>query len=240
MSLGVIIKAQEGLVLAAESRVTLTAKNDVDGTVLPIYFDSATKLFSFRRIPKIGVVTWGQSAIGNRPIQTFMPEFERKIGSGKKVSYVSEFAKHLSDFFLELWQKSMQGVENVPPMTFAIGGFNRNALYGKVYLVEIPNKPTPEERNQNDFGYTWGGQHEIVSRITRGYDAGVLQLIGQKFNLDQNGMKELETELMRFHIPVPCDIMPLQECINWAIFLIRTTIVAQSLSIGIQGCGGPI
>lgn len=34
--------------------------------------------------------------------------------------------------------------------------------------------------------------------------------------------------------------MPLQDCVNLAIFFIRTTIDAQNLSVGVRGVGGPI
>jgi len=34
--------------------------------------------------------------------------------------------------------------------------------------------------------------------------------------------------------------MALQDCVDLAIFFIRTTIIAQKLTIGLRGCGGPI
>ena len=67
MSLGFVVKVPEGLVLAAESRVTLTA-SDVHGK--PLYqatYDNATKLLAFSPPHNyIGVVTYGQAVIGGR------------------------------------------------------------------------------------------------------------------------------------------------------------------------------
>jgi hypothetical protein len=34
--------------------------------------------------------------------------------------------------------------------------------------------------------------------------------------------------------------MPLQDCVDVAIFFIRTTISAQKLTVGLRGVGGPI
>jgi hypothetical protein len=39
---------------------------------------------------------------------------------------------------------------------------------------------------------------------------------------------------------IPLEAMPLQDCVDLAIFFIRTTIDAQKLTVGIRGCGGPI
>ena len=237
MSLGVIVKAPEGLVLAAESRMTLTVKRP-NNQVLPVHFDNATKLFSFQQCNKIGVVTWGQALIGKRSAQNLMPEFEADIQKESELS-VLDFANFLSKFFVRHWNTEMKSSTG-PPITFAVGGFDKDEPYGKVYLIEIPNKPDPEERNSEGFGYTWGGQREMVDRITRGYDPAVPQLIAKKFNFNRNKISQLENELRQLQIPFPIDTMPLQDCVNLAVFFIRTTITAQSLSIGLRGCGGPI
>ena len=71
-----MISGPEGLVLAAESRVTLTAQ--VTGqTPLHVNYDNATKLLSFS-VPNthLGAVTYGQGAIGFRTAASFLPEFE--------------------------------------------------------------------------------------------------------------------------------------------------------------------
>ena len=39
---------------------------------------------------------------------------------------------------------------------------------------------------------------------------------------------------------MPINTLALQDCINLAIFFVRTTIEAQELTIGVRGCGGPI
>ena len=237
MSLGVIVKAPEGLVLAAESRLTITM-NGPNGSILPVYFDNALKLFSFQEFNNIGVVTWGQALIGRRSAQNLLPEFEAEI-QGKSGLSVSDFAKRLGDFFTARWEKSGEAFQGVP-MTFAVGGFDKQDPYGKVYVLDVPNKPNPEERNSNEFGYTLGGQQELIGRIIRGYDPSILSLVAQKFSLDENAIAELQNELTPFQIPIPIDSMPLQDCVNFAIFLIRTTIDVQSLYLGIRGCGGPI
>lgn len=78
MSLGIVIKGPEGLVLASESRITLTA--DDGKNKIPVNFDNAKKVLSFSN-PNcaVGVVTYGLAAIGLRAAHSFIPEFESKL-----------------------------------------------------------------------------------------------------------------------------------------------------------------
>jgi hypothetical protein len=39
---------------------------------------------------------------------------------------------------------------------------------------------------------------------------------------------------------IPLQALPLQDCVDLAIFFIRTTINAQNLIVGLRGVGGPI
>jgi len=39
---------------------------------------------------------------------------------------------------------------------------------------------------------------------------------------------------------IPLLAMPLQDCVDLALFFIQTTIAAQRLTVGLRGCGGPI
>ena len=76
MSLGVVIKGPEGLVLAADSRVTLEARQQ-NGAPIPVNFDNATKLLAFSKPHKhVGAVTYGMAAIGVRTAHSYLPEFE--------------------------------------------------------------------------------------------------------------------------------------------------------------------
>ena len=73
MSLGIVIKGPEGLVLAAESRITLGAQTVTPRGLqqIPVYFDNATKLLSFSKPnTTVGVVTYGQAVIGQQTPRT--------------------------------------------------------------------------------------------------------------------------------------------------------------------------
>jgi hypothetical protein len=243
MSLGIIIKGPEGLVLAAESRITITAILP-QGGALHTSFDNATKLFSFSKPHEyIGVVTYGTAAVGLRTAASFIPEFEAQLPE-ERIG-VGDFATKLSDFYNQQWQNWQSELPAPyvgPDMTFVVGGFDEGDPYGRVYTFDIPSKPEPEEKNGNpgEFGMTWGGQREFVDRLIQGYDGRALPAIVQVFNPTPEQQEQLTQLLGPLAMPVPLQAMALQDCVNLAIFFIRTTITAQTLTVGVRGVGGPI
>lgn len=241
MSLGIVIKGPEGLVLAAESRLTLMAENNETHEKLPVSYDNATKLLSFSGAHEnYGVVTYGQAVIGLRTAASFAPEFESKLGEERLP--VAEFAANLSSFFFGQWQAVMPADPKIPNMTFLVAGFDPPEPYGRVFQIEIPRSPTPVELNPGEgaFGISWGGQRETVDRLIRGYDAALPDSVTTALGLDSEAQEKLETALKRFQLPVPLAAMPLQDCVDLAILFIRTTIATQALTVGLRGVGGPI
>lgn len=241
MSLGIVIKGPEGLVLASESRVTLAAQSQ-EGPMIHVNFDNATKLFSVSSPNKyVGVVTYGLAAIGLRTANSFLPEFQAELPKDKRLS-VKEFSEKLSKFFMKCWEKEMPKKYEGPPMTFVVGGFNEGEPYGRVFVIDIPTSPKPRENHSGleDFGITWGGQREFVDRLIKGYDKNLPDFLTNQLKLTTEQKEALNNILGRFQMPMPIQAMSLQDCVDLAVFFIKTTIDAQNMTIGIRGCGGPI
>ena len=249
MSLGMVVKCPEGLVLAAESRITLGAKlKTPQGTQqIPVYFDNATKLLSFSEPnTSVGVVTYGNAVIGQKTPRTaasLLPEFESSLPKKERLPILA-FAEKISEFYLKQWQETMppdDQIANIPNMTFVVAGFNIDKIYGKVYQVDIPRAPKPVERNEdNQFGITFGGQHDIVSRIMMGYDIRLPDTLKKNLNMSPEQTKKFNELIKQFQLAIPLHVLALQDGIDLACFFIRTTMDAQKLSIGVRGVGGNI
>ena len=238
MSLGVVVKGSEGVVLAADTRVTIEFRRiDDPADHHRVNFDNATKILKFQGHEYVGVVTYGNALIGQRTMHSFIPEIELELGE-ERLS-IRCYAKKLSDFFLRQWKKlndpSREG------MTFMVGGYDEGKPYGSVYLFEIPKSPDPSPRSEDQFGITWGGQLEIADRVIQGYDPKLIPILASRFDLSPTDVQDLVGTL-RTHLAhrIPYDMLPLQDCVNLATFLIRTTIDAQKLSVGVRGVGGII
>lgn len=253
MSLAVVVKGAEGLVLAADSRVTVTATISApSGTPIPAFplnFDNASKLLSFKHEAHgfVGAVTYGNAVIGLRTAHSFLPELEPKLG--EKRLTVEEYANQFSAFYLEQWEKAMKAMSGGgtawkgPDMTFLVAGYDEGDFYGKVFLFGIPNsvKPQPKHQNDSDFGMTWGGQTQVVSRLVSASDPILEDLVKRHFSPTEDVMNKFRKELHECAgIQIPYQILPLQDCVDLAIFLIRTTMTAQNLAVTMRGVGGPI
>ena len=88
---------------------------------------------------------------------------------------------------------------------------------------------------------TWGGQLQIVTRLIYGYDPGLTEIMRQKLNLDGSQLAQAFAEICpQLEFTITYQVLPLQDCIDLATFMVRTTIIAQGLAISIRGVGGPI
>jgi hypothetical protein len=210
---------------------------------VPVNFDNASKLLSFGEPHDwIGAVTYGDAVIGTtlaslRTAQSFVPEFEASLP--KKRLTVEGFAIELGKFFMARWSSS-----NMPSpasgMTFVVGGYDADKAYGSVYALNIPNQQVPAEQSVADFGITYGGQAEHAIRLMQGCDPRVFDEAKKIFAGTDQQVNALRAAVAPMALAVPFPILPLQDCIDLATFLIRTTVAAQKLSVGIRGVGGVI
>jgi len=252
MSLAIAFKGPEGIVLAADSRVTLSAAIQIPGQaqslLLPATFDNATKLFKIRNHKFVGAVTYGNAAIGlqqPRTAHSFLPEFEATLAAERM--QVRVFAERLSQFFLEKWISS--GMPSAVPagqdMVFLVGGYDEGSPYGCVFEVVIPSRPAPvEQMNQpGSFGIVWGGQKEITERLLNGGDQKTAQVAREFLHvpLGAAGPDPLAEELKRkLSAKIPWQFLPLQDCVDLSIFLIKTTVTLQRWLVDVRGVGGHI
>src|SRR5437867_59608 len=103
MSLGIAFKGPEGIVLAADSRVTLgiLAQDPAGAQIqIPATYDNATKLLHVSGQEYVGAVTYGLGAIGvqePRTAHSFIPEFEQELARAQTARLtVLAFAQQLS------------------------------------------------------------------------------------------------------------------------------------------------
>jgi hypothetical protein len=262
MSLGIAIKGTEGVVLAADSRVTLFGQVQVQAApaqggqpappamLIPSTFDHATKMLRLQHPNQkhVAAVTYGAGAIGQlqpRTAHSFMPEFERDLGEEPRLS-VEQFAIRLSQFFARRWAASDMpaNMGEANDMVFFVGGYDDGDAYGTVYKFSIPTLPEPVPAiPEGQFGATWGGQREITDRIIQGFDPSVPTLVEDILTVPaaQRNPIALSDQLRtRMATPIPWQFLPLQDCVDLAIFLVRTTIAYQRFTVGVRGVGGAI
>lgn len=243
MSLGIAFKGPEGIVLAADSRVTLMGQIAGNNAMIPAYFDNATKMLRVSKQTHVGAITYGLGALGDKEPRTahsYLPEFEAELANEKPRLPVKEFARKLSDFFMRQWAATNTPAQ-ADPMVFLVGGFDEGDAYGRVFEVALPNSPVPVERSPGDFGITWGGQAEIAGRLLNGYDPQLEALTKTHVHLNAAQTTNFRQKVLgSLVMPIPYQFLPLQDSVDLAIFLIKTTATLQRWAIGVRGVGGAI
>ncbi len=233
MSLGLVIKVSEGLVLAADSRIVIAPSN-VQGVaqVQGAYDNITTKLFSFEPPHNfIGAVSFGQPVLGNRTVSAYVIEFKEYLREQlpERLS-VYDFATELSEFFTTQWD-ALQ----IPPLgvqlPFLVAGYDDKTATGRIYGVNIPESIEPAELMSGSVcGIIPEGDARIIGRILAGYDVARTDVI-----------RDLtEEQMLELRLPIPYDVMSLQAAVDLAIVLIRVTIDLQNLSVMPHTSGGPI
>lgn len=251
MSLGIIFKGTEGVVLAADSRVTILGSIPNPATnqpiAVPATFDNASKILKVRGQEYIGAVTFGVGALGTsepRTASSYLPEFEAELSKEKRLT-VEAFAAKLGEFFLKQWtlSKMPQTPQLSDNMVFFVGGYDSiSSAYGRVFEVDVPSKPKPTEVIPGTFGAIWGGQRDLVDRLIQGFDPRLPEAAQDMLGIAQNlRVAKLESDLKaRFALPIPWQFLPLQDCVDLSIFLVRSTIELQKWIVGIRGVGGAV
>lgn len=240
MSLGIVIKSPSGLVLAADSRVTLTATDTRTGERFPVNYDNATKLLHFSSPnTHVAAVTYGQALIPHdeRTAASYVPEFESTLPPERLNA--ADFAKRFARFMGEQWSKHAPDYDG-PPMVFLLGGFDPEDPYGRVFEFRVPGEPEPTEHHGDGFGARWGGQVDIASRLVNGFRDSLPPRIAEALSLDADQRDRLDKEFEAEATVLPFGLLPLQDCVDLAVLLMRTTIGMQRLAVTHRGVGGPI
>jgi hypothetical protein len=163
VTLAIAVKGTEGIILAVDSRVTVSVVGQ-NNILIPATYDNATKMLTATTQRFVGAITYGNALFGRtepRTANSYMPEFEATLGDARLT--VTEFAARLGQFFLDRWNANQQTGE---PAYFFVGGYNEGEAYGRLYQLSVPTAPQPSELLANTFGAQWGGQGAIASRAS--------------------------------------------------------------------------
>ena len=242
MSLGVVVKGPEGVVLAADTRVTINAQSSRLAVPILVNFDNATKLLTFGdKHNFVAAVTYGDAIIGGRTASSFLPELAHALGEARLS--VFEYAMRVSSFFLDRWKEAGKPTDEAADgMKFILAGYNESDPYGEVYVFNVPNAPDPiPQKKGTQFGMNWGGQLDIASRLIHGYDPILPSLMAEQLDIPQDRIEDARNALQpKLEHRIPFGMLPLQDCVDLATFLVRTTITAQRFAITVRGVGGSI
>ena len=218
MSLITVLFVPEGIVLAGDSRLTLTWKTNVGGieqTESVAASDSNAKIFAINNL--FGLGTFGSADINGIPISGFITQFtEEKVSEN---TTIDELPQLLLDFF---------GVyPNLATHFYTVGyKIELGISIPHVYLINIAagtfNRINSDGQNIV-HGANWGGEVEILMRLLQNVKV-------------QNGDNFVDLE----KTPILWEFFTLQDAIDFSLFAVRTTIETIRFQRKAKTVGGPI
>lgn len=141
------------------------------------------------------------------------------------------------------------GVGGVDKISVLIAGYDLDGSH-KAYICNIPGKIEKKRDNAEkgkEFGASWIGQTDVVSRIVLGFDGriGNIKFINEAAK--QYGREEISKQIRNLEYVIQWGTMTLQDAIDFCRLMIQTTSAIQRYSDGIAadpgdmpGVGGPI
>lgn len=172
MTINVAVKCPEGIVLGADSLVTMVGAD----RRTPLAFASRyRKLFQVGKLP-IGVTLNGDVSLrGGQTVEDIVAEFAERLGEPERYSLES-LTGRLRDFV-----RGKCGDGLPPHLQLIVGGYSRRrerVRYGEVYSITWDDDHDGEIESRyatdNDFGYVVGGRPAPIDRFMLGFDQGVV------------------------------------------------------------------
>ena len=242
MTIAASVKVRDGIILATDSMVQInTQLPDGNFAVIKSY-RHGHKLFRILEKP-IGVMSWGIGNIGPRSIEGLVQDFCRESSKNAKGNgKIKDWATSLQSFIKKIYDDTFAqaDVKQRPILGFFIKGYSPRAQFAEEYEFLLPKSEAVKlVRPADKFGASWRGIVLPFRRLYNGYDyrlADELKSLGISDEIMQKVFRS-----GKWNLPFVYEGMPLQDAVNHAMFIIRTTIDTAAFEVGpAPTCGGPI
>ena len=215
MSLAVTVYVPEGLVMAADSRLTLNFQlSQPAGPTKHHSVPSSDSTYKVFLTPHgVGIAQFGDASVGTTPVAAVVETLV-----AKEFAHASKPPDEVAAALLQHF-RTLAG----PPKTkFHVAGY-RDAEQ-QVFEVDVFGETT-KQINTSGPGAAWGGEADTLSRL--------LARVG---TLDSEG--KFVAELPSF--AVAFRHFTLQDAIDFAVYAIRTTADTMRFQLRPQTVGGPV
>ncbi len=236
MTIVASVKSRDGLILAADSMTTVTVPTPLGPQFFKAY-ENGRKLFQIRDLP-IGAVTYGLGNIGTRSMEGLVLEACKQMSD--EVVAVDEVAGALYGYLHSEYESAFEGLEQEqkPACGFLVGGYSRGETFARLFEFEFPDADGPTENLGSDqFGATWRGVDYPFVRLWRGFAPALLNALANEDGVSQERIGQLVAPL---EIGVAYEGMPVQDAVNFATYILDTTIGFSRFAPGVPACGGPL
>lgn len=220
MSFVITAYVREGIVMAADSRLSLNTQQTVGANTTHLIAvgqsDSNQKLFVTNN--GIGISTVGDADLKGVPIAGFIEQFVIQNVADNQWS-PENVADEIINFF--------NSQSSVPNSQFHVAGYDMDSKEQQVFQVAVKPKTKNKLNPKDRYGVAWAGEGDVVGRI-----------INPSAEIDPQDNNKIK----RIHpnIPIPFHFFTLQDAIDFAVYAVRTTIDTIRFQPRPKSVGGPI
>jgi hypothetical protein len=161
----------------------------------------------------------------------------REFGSSIPTKNVKEVAQALLSFIIAPYNTQFGTMKEKPALGFFVAGYSQNKVFAEEWEFVLPSDETPAiVRPETGFGASWRGINLPFTRLYKGFDFRIEAEL-RKLNVWNDSVEKI---FKSYESPVAFDGMPVQDALNFAVFIVRTTIGMATFEVGAPTCGGPL
>ena len=244
MSLIVSVYVNEGIVMASDSRLTLTVSNQIMGPIIAQnsipFSDSTYKTFICPN--GCGISSCGNASYNNKPIAGYIEQF---ISGLNKKTKISEIPQMLIDYFNALNKDAVT--------IFQVCGYetDHDNMIQKAYRVFTgQNARIEEQATHTNQGAMWDGETLVLSKLIKSQIISPQIIEADNVNLSNpdGSLTIIEKAAILNHknmcilpeAPIAWQYMSLQDAVDFVKFAIETTINSMRFQSINKTVGGPI
>ena len=224
MSLIIAVYVPEGIVMASDSRQSITIEgkrpDGQDFKVDTVNSDDVGKTF-FLEHQQVGIANFGQDLLDGVPMASYIKRFiEEDLVAADDVTTIP---KKLVEYFRKSFPQADVG--------FHVAGYKKEGKTSVPYVYHCHvGRDTFERRNAKPdgsvlYGATWSGQVDIITSII----TPVYMKVGKT-----------KEKVVRAPASIIWNAMTPQDAIDFSIYAIRTTIDTMRFQARAKNVGGPI
>lgn len=239
MSLIMSIYLNDGVVMASDSRITITTKTESEGATLINSFPFSDSTFKTFVAPnQCGISTCGASSYKNKPISGYIEKF--LLSEIKEKTTVKELADKIADYFTNLDDNNIT--------IFHVCGYTISQ--GNEYQLELYRCLTGKNKNvelidTSSQGACWDGVVDTLKKLIHPSicNPSIIGEIQYKKNdeetIDSIVISKADLEYYS-QSDIPWNLMTIAEAVDFINFAFTTTINDMKFKSVSKTVGGPI
>jgi hypothetical protein len=253
VTIAVLVKVNDGFVLATDSATTLSTPGPdgmFEASNIQNIYNNANKLFNLRKGLPIAAMTWGLGNIGPASIATLMKDLRRRFSGLDRghldwkldpESYdMDEVAARVRAFFYDEHYASLSSPSF---LGLLVGGYSAGSQHPKIftYGLEAGGCSGPDLLADGDASLaSWWGQPEAITRVLLGVSLSLPQALVNLGVPEADAPQYAGAIQSQVQEHLVQSAMPIQDAIELAEWLVDLTIKFVRFSPGHPTVGGPV